>query len=88
MSVEYAFPLVVSASRDTHGSGEFCHYDLNRIFGELRAFGRMQSCFSVRMCFIFGEGRAFRGIHNIYDVYRVYYIYHMYVIQSIKPHIL
>ena len=39
--------LVVSPSRDTHGSGGFCDCELNHVFGELHACGCMQSCFSV-----------------------------------------
>ena len=72
-------PCCVSVNGHTQGSGGFCNCDLNQVFGELHEFGRMQSCFSVWMCFILGEGRALNGIHDIYiyiyNAYRIHYIY-------------
>jgi len=81
---------LVSASTDTHSSGGFCNCDLNHVFGELHEFGHMQSCFSVWVCFILGEGRALNGIHYIYIyIIRIVYImYIMYTMHVIKRYIL
>ena len=79
MSLEYAFPLV-STSRNTHGSGGFCNCDLNHVVGELHEFGRMQSYFSVWMCFVFEEGRALNDIHDMCVYIYIYTHTHTHVV--------
>jgi hypothetical protein len=61
------------------GHALFCQCDLNHVLDELHEFGRMQSCFGIWVCFIFGEGSALNG---------TYYVYHICMIHSIKPNIL